>query len=931
MEFNPRLASLIAERFSEFTEIQENAMPVVASGANALIIAPTGFGKTEAALLPILDKMCVEKDARGVSILYITPLRALNRDMLRRITWWCEKLGISHGVRHGDTAQGERARQAARPPQLLITTPETLQAILPARKIGDALRNVKYVVIDETHELCEDERGAQLSIGLERLRERCGREFQRIGLSATAGSPEIIAKFLCGNRACEIIQTNVARELSLRVECPRPTKKDEELSEKLFLDASAVARLRMMDELIAKHRATLAFVNTRQVAETLASRLLKLESSIGVHHGSLAREVRIATEEKFKRGDVRGLIATSSLELGIDIGDVDLAIQYMSPRQVGRLVQRVGRSGHAVERIPRGVIITSDADDVLEAIVIAARAREGKLEQTRVHQNALDVLAHQLAGLAMDSGSVKLGDAHEIITRAFPFHTLAREQIVSVAKQLHSERNLWFNAESETLAKSENTRDYYYSNLSTIPSERKFFVRNAVTNSNVSLLDEAFVASYVEPHSVFITKGVPWKVLDIGENEIIVEPSEDLTAAVPDWVGEEIPVPYEVAQDVGKLRREIKNKKIDEIAREYDASHEAVEKAKQILEKQRVLPDDKNIFIESCEDVVVIHICGGSLANNTLGRALSFLLASRFGQSARAEIDPYRIILQLPHTVRAEEMKKLLLTLKPESVRALLQQSTASSSLFKYRFLHVARLFGLISRNVKLTINIKRVIERMRGSPIYEETMREIMHDYVDVEKCEEILRGIARGEIGVHSADVDEPTPLGRIGLTKISGASELIAPIEPRSEILKAFKNQILSKRAKFICTYCGKIMYRVLRELQNRIKCENCGSSMVALVERTGKEKRAGAKERQGEKGNEEKARGKEKARPRKEFLRSASLVDAYGKRAVFAMSVYGVGTETAARVLARVHPSEELLFVDLLEAQKQFIRTRRYWKA
>ena len=921
MEFNPPLAALIAERFGKFTEIQEKAMPVVAGGANALILAPTGFGKTEAAMLPILNKLTREdaKEARGIVILYITPLRALNRDMLKRIMWWCERLGVSHGVRHGDTSQSERARQAARPPQLLITTPETLQAILPARKIGDALRNVKYAIVDEVHELCEDERGAQLSIGLERLREKCG-EFQRIGLSATAGSPGTIAKFLCGKRRCEIIQTNVARELSLRVECPRPTKKDEELSEKLFLDASAVARLRLMDELISKHKSTLAFVNTRQIAETLASRLLKLESSIGVHHGSLAREVRIATEEKFKRGDVKALITTSSLELGIDIGEVDLVIQYMSPRQVGRLVQRVGRSGHAVERIPKGVIITSDADDVLEAMVIVRRATEGKLEETSVHKNALDVLAHQLAGLVMDSGSVKVADAYAVISRAYPFEKIAREQIISVARQLHSERNLWFNAESETLAKSENTREYYYSNLSTIPSQRKFFVRNAVTNSNVSLLDEAFVASYVAPHSVFITKGVPWRVLDIGEDEIIVEPSEDLTAAVPDWVGEELPVPFEVAQDVGKLRRELKNKKAEEVACEHNVSHVAVEKAKEALERQRLVPDEKNSLIDCCEDIVVIHVCGGSLLNNTLGRVLSFLLTSKFGQSVRAEIDPYRIILQLPHPARAEEIRKLLLALKPESVRPLLEQSIANSALFRYKFLHVARLFGLISRNVKLTINVKRVIERMRGSPIYEETMREIFHDYVDVGRCAELLRELARGEVTVHFADVDEPTPLGRIGLTKLSSASELIAPIEPRSEILKAFRNQILSKRAKFACTYCGKLMYRVLRELPNRIKCETCGSSMLALVEKREKEK---MKKGKRVKGEEEKLK--------KELLRSASLVDAYGRRAVFAMTVYGVGTETAARVLSRVHPNEEMLFVDLLEAQKQFIRTRRYWRA
>ena len=690
MEVSERILELLKEKGFTLNEIQKISIPLIASGENCLVIAPTGFGKTEVAILPILNRLMNGEE--GIKALYITPLRALNRDLLERIKWWCDKLGITVAVRHGDTPQFERQRQSKHPPQLLLTTPETLQSILSAKRIGNSLKNVDFVVVDEVHELYNDKRGAQLTIGLERLFEKKERkEFQRIGLSATIGNPEKVANFLFGNRNFKIAQIPTTRGISLKVESPRPNETDHELSNALFLDSEAVARLRFLNELIESHKATLAFVNTRQVAETLTSRLITLRrvqntgEEIGIHHGSLSKEVRKSTEQRFREKQIKGLLATSSLELGIDIGAIDLVVQYMSPRQVSRLIQRVGRSGHSRERIPKGVIIASSFDDICEAMAIVKMAKENKLESFEMEKNALDVVAHQLAGMALDYGLIEIEKAKGIINRASPFKSLSTEEIESVAKQLHSEGNLWFY--EKVIKKNSRTLLYYYENLSTIPSERKFFVKNIINNSNMSTLDENFVANYLELNSVFITKGVPWKVIDITEKEVLVEPSQDISAAIPDWVGEEIPVSFEVAQKVGELRRKIARKlDLENIESEYGASHDAVEKVREIIEEQSkiFIPDESNILVEICNDLVVIHVCSGSLANEALSHCLSAYITSHIGESVRVNVDPYRIIIQLP-TNNLKLAKKLLAEIKVDEVDSLINRSITKSNLFKYK------------------------------------------------------------------------------------------------------------------------------------------------------------------------------------------------------------------------------------------------------
>ncbi|MFQ6076314.1 MAG: DEAD/DEAH box helicase, partial [Candidatus Bathyarchaeia archaeon] len=423
--------------FASPTEPQSMAIRPILGGENVLLIAPTGSGKTEAALLPVFHNLLRDRPERGISVLYITPLRALNRDMLRRLMLWAARLGITVEVRHGDTPQRERRRQAVKPPDLLITTPETLQAILPGKRMRNHLRAVRWVVVDEIHELAQDKRGAQLTIALERLGEITDAEFQRIGVSATVGTPERVAGFLGGaGRDVRVVQVPVPKDYRYHVERPSPTEEDYEVAQTLYTSPEAAARIMRMKELMNHHTSTLLFVNSRQNAEMLGLRFTMLDPRVGVHHGSLSREERHRVEDEFKEGKLSGIICTSTLELGIDVGSVDLVVQYLSPRQVTPLIQRVGRSGHRVGRTSEGIIITAFPTDSLESIAAIERAGSGRLEPVRVHENALDVLAHQVSGLVMDHARIKDDAAYEIVRRAYPYRDLPRDAFQDVVEYL---------------------------------------------------------------------------------------------------------------------------------------------------------------------------------------------------------------------------------------------------------------------------------------------------------------------------------------------------------------------------------------------------------------------------------------------------------------------------------------------------------------
>jgi len=482
--------------FSKPTLPQVMAIPSILTGENVLLIAPTGSGKTEAVLLPIFSNFIQQNAKKGISMVYITPLRALNRDMLKRLSFWASKLGVSIEVRHGDTEIKFRRRQALFPPNMLVTTPETLQAILPGSRMKQHLSYVKHVIVDEIHELASSKRGVQLTIALERLYEIAGREFQRIGLSATVANPEKVAKFIAGtHRNIKVVEASMPKGYKYWVETPNPEEGDYDLAGKLRTSPEAAARIRRITELVDGHRSTLIFVNSRQNAEMLGHKFNQLKRfDIAVHHGSLSKEERAKIEDEFKSGVLKAIICTSTLELGIDIGNVDLVIQYLSPRQVNSLIQRVGRSGHRLDRLSEGVIVTAFPDDTLESMAAVKSAYKGKLEPVLVHENALDVLAHQVAGILLDKGNIDLKTLLAILRRAYPYRNLIENKLLDVVDYLDWLNELRIEEEGKVLRRTRKTRRYYYENLSMIPDERRYPIVNIISDRKIGTLGDEFMA-----------------------------------------------------------------------------------------------------------------------------------------------------------------------------------------------------------------------------------------------------------------------------------------------------------------------------------------------------------------------------------------------------------------------------------------------------
>ena len=486
--------------------------------------------------------------------------------MLHRTFEWGKQLGISISVRHGDTSQSERAKQAKSPPDMLITTPETLQILFTGKRIRKHLSAIRWVVIDEVHELAGDERGAQLSVGLERLQEitkQAGHAFQRIGLSATVGLPIEVGRYLGGKektefRTVKILEIDVTKHIDIQVEMPSVKKDDFPIANRLSIEPISFALLRRCKELIDEHTSTLLFINTRDGAEILTSRfhIWQENLKIGVHHGSLSKHARIEAENEFKTGILKSLVCTSSLELGIDIGDTDLVIQYNSPREVTRVVQRVGRSGHRVGRTAKGMILATNPEDLSESLVIARRALEGTLEQFSIRQNPLSVLSNQIISIALEYGRIKAKTAYEVISRSYPFHTLSWSIFESIVHQLKDQRSVWLEEEQNELilVKRMNSRHYFLDNISMIPDEKTYPVIDISTRKSIGTLDESFVLSSGFEGEKFILRGRPWMIVKREDNEILVSPIKDI-GSVPSWVGEDIPVPFEVAQEVGQLRR----------------------------------------------------------------------------------------------------------------------------------------------------------------------------------------------------------------------------------------------------------------------------------------------------------------------------------------------------------------------------------------
>jgi ATP-dependent Lhr-like helicase len=933
--------------FSEPTAPQVAAIPPILAGENVLLIAPTGSGKTEAVLMPIFSNFIQQEDKHGISIVYITPLRALNRDMIRRLSLWATKLGMSVEVRHGDTEAKIRRRQALKPPNMLVTTPETLQAILPGTRMQEHLSHVRYVIVDEVHELAKDKRGVQLTVALERLRELTKREFQRVGLSATAGNPQKIAQFVAGsNRAVKVVEVPLPKGFSYSVEYPMPEDADYDMAQRLFTGPEAVARIRRILDLVKTHTSTLIFVNSRANAEVLGHKFTQLErSDIAVHHGSLSRDERARIEDEFKTKALKAIVCTSTLELGIDIGHVDLVIQYLSPRQVSSLIQRIGRSGHKLNLISKGIIITAFPDDTMEALTAVKLARRSQLEPLLIHEGALDVLAHQIVGILMDKRRVTVDDALQIVRRAQPYRELAKEKFLDVTDYLHMLRIVWLDG--DTLKRTRRTHDYYYQNLSMIPDERRYPIVDVLSDRTIGTVGDEFMALRARLGLNIIIKGKVWRIVQIEDETgtVHVVPAEDPFAALPGWDGEILPVPFTLAQEVGRLREEIAaelklenspEKVAEKLAKELSTDKSTLLKSSEEIYEQIsegiVVPTHNQILIEAFDKYVIVHACYGEVVNRTLGAVFDAVLSDN-------ELimgwwnDGYRILIELPRKAEQrdiERLPQLLFNLTPEQVDKAFDDYMKARFPFGYKMKFIAERFGALPRGK--TMGPERLAElpnRFQKTPIYEETIREAMQEKVDLPAVKRIMQSVKEGKTIVSVLlRLEKPSPLGYHILAKYAEIPELMAPERVLLSNIERMKKTVLARRPMLLCLSCGHYTEeKRIRELPDRPICEKCGKGLLA-------ELRLGRDPKIIREILKRRMQGKELTPEELDELtharRTADMVLSYGKNALIAFQVKGVGPETAFRILGKMHPSEDDFYMDLLKAKIQFLRTRPYWE-
>jgi len=837
-------SQLLVKRFGSLTEVQERAIPEVLRGKNVLIIGPTGYGKTEASLLPVLSKIRKEK---SIAALYITPLRSLNRDLLRRFKEWCETYGITSDIRHGDTTLSERAKQRKNPPQIVLTTIESLQALLVAPVMRKHLVNVRYVIIDEVHDILDNKRGAQLSLSLERLRRVAF--FSVIGISATLPNPTDAAALIFSNKEYSVIEVGKKRKIELSV----------------IYEPDREKRLGKIKELVESNR-SLLFVNTRSTAEEIGGWLKENKAPIEVHHGSLSKEVRIVAEDGFKNGTIKSLVCTSSLELGIDIGDADLVLQYGSPHQVFRLIQRVGRSGHSVEGVPRGILFPLDFDDYLESLAILSFVESGWMESKKIEKGALDVIAHQVIGLLLENYKMHYEEIHNVFANSGAYG-ITIDKLKMILLQLHAESLLFFNQDG-TVKVRNRARDYYYSYLSTIPKTKKFLLVDSSSNRKIASLDEEFVGNLAVGDN-FLSKGQVWEVLDITDEEVRAAPGSALDIVIPSWIGEDIPVAREVAQAVGELRR--------------------------LKRKDKIIPDDKTVVIEVVSDVVVVHCCFGNKINETLGRVFAYEISKIIGESVRAVSDAYRIMIKLPFPIPAERLAKTFLAIG--NVKRRTEESLRNSNLLKFKFTNVARMFGLISEDATVS---QSFIDTLKYSVVYEETLRFVLFRYFDCEGAQGVMEKIKKGEISLVVDERKEPSFFALVGMNRIS-AREAIGVFEPREKMILALKEKVLSSTVELVCLECGATRFVYLATAEDDLRCPRCGRRSLAI-----------------------------KKKSEEETEETAELIRNYGKRALIALSVYGIGPKTAERILRRLHKDENSFYLDIIDAQKTFVKTKKYWK-
>ncbi|RLF32018.1 MAG: ATP-dependent helicase [Thermoplasmata archaeon] len=799
-------------KFEYLTPPQRFSFKLISRNSNVLITAPTGSGKTFSAFMVILSdlfKLSKQKKLEdGVYCVYVSPLRALNNDIYKNLVLplheikelYGDEVGeVRVGIRTGDISSYEKQKQLRKPPHILITTPESLAIILNSRRFVEKLKTTRWIIIDEIHELASNKRGVHLSLSIERLQEIVGRDFIRIGLGATLYPLEEAAKFLVGFkngklRSCRVVDVSWFKPFDLKLICPT--------SDIIYTDADEMNAMmyEQLDKIIAEHNTTLVFTNTRSGTERVVHYLKNTgvykEEEIAAHHGSLSRETRWDVEDKLKKGLLKAVISSTSLELGIDIGYIDVVVQIGSPKSVTRCVQRVGRSGHGLNDTAKGIIIGMDRDDIVECGVMLKCALERNLDKIRVPQNCLDVLIQHIVGMGLNK-KWSVDEAYKLVKNSYCYHNLSYDIFIQVLHYVAGHYasledrsiygKIWFDEKDGMFGRrGRYTKVIYYLNIGTIPDEVKVDVYTVDKKRYVGSIEEEFLER-LRKKDVFVLGGKTYMFRYARGMRCYVEEKKEETPTIPAWFSELLPLSYELAGEIRSFREQMLNllKKNDrEGIRKLLSTLPIDNRSKKAIEQYfkaqynylKKIPTYNHIIIEETRDLknrnlIVFHTLYGRRVNDALSRVFAILIGRTTRSDVLTTISDNGFSLILPKDIKAD-VEKTIEELYTVDIVELLKNNIRRTELMKRRFRHTAARSFLVLRNYKgYKISVRkqqvnsqgllRVCEMIdKDFPIIQETYREILEDIMDIEKTQKLIADMKKGRVTWEITSTPVPSP---------------------------------------------------------------------------------------------------------------------------------------------------------------------------
>ena len=835
-DFHPVLRQWWAGRFAAPTEAQLAGWAAIRRGEPTLIAAPTGSGKTLAAFLISLDDLVKEGEAAGgladeVRVIYVSPLKALSADIhknlaepRREIRALCP-VKISAAVRSGDTPQSERAAMLRTPPHILVTTPESLYLLLTAERSRAMLKTARVVIVDEIHAVLQSRRGAHLALSLERLDALCGRRLQRVGLSATQKPIEEVATFLSPHAPCAVVDKGHRRNMDLALEVPR-SPLEAVMSAEVWQEI-----YERLVALIEEHRTTLITVNTRRLAERMAHQLSERlgDAQVAAHHGSLAKEARLRAEERLKNGQLKVLVATASLELGIDIGHVDLVCQISSPHRIATLLQRVGRSGHTVGGTPKGRIFPLTRDDLVECAAMVRAAREGELDRVAVPDAPLDVLAQQIVAEVAAQEECDAAALFSLFTRAYPYRNLGREAFGEVVQMLargyatrRGRRGALLHEDRlhGKLRARAGSRMIAITNGGAIPEVFDYRVLLEPEGHFIGTLNEDFAIESL-PGDVFQLGNTSWRILRIGNGVVRVADAKGQPPSMPFWLGEAPARSDEMSAEVSRLRAAVALElpsvpgAVALLKEKYLLNDSAAEQIAQYLDEGRrslgTLPTQDAIVLERFFDEsggmqLVLHAPFGSRINRAWGLALRKKFCQGFNSELQAAATEEGLILSLnsSHSFPLEEVFRYL---HPGTLRETLVQALLASPIFETRWRWSATLALAVPRNrggARVPNQLQRMyaedllqaalpdavacqdnlqgVREVPDHPLVEQALRDSLEEAVDCAGLLGVLQKVFTGEVQCAARETPEPSVLSHELLNSAVYTFLDDAPLEER-----------------------------------------------------------------------------------------------------------------------------------------------------